>query len=59
MRMAHRNGFYHEVNRSAENKSGTDYTDAATLSTANCKVNKFKKDKKIRWIEISLNFSQQ
>lgn len=35
------NSFNHEVSRSADNKSGTDYTAVAALSTVNCKVNKF------------------
>lgn len=47
------NSFNHEVFRSADNKSGTDYTAVAALSTVNCKVNKLKK----RSMEILLNFS--
>lgn len=58
MRMAHRNSFNHEVSRSAENKSGTDYTAVAALSTVNCKVNKLKKKDKIDGNIIELQCSQ-
>lgn len=50
------NSFNHEVSRSAENKSGADYTAVAALSTVNCKVNKFKK--KIDGNIIELQCSQ-
>lgn len=41
--MVNRNSLYHQVSRSAENKSGTDYTAVVALSIVSGKVNELKK----------------